>query len=67
MSRPLVSIVIPAYNPPEDSFCACMDSVLAQSYNELEIILVDDGSTMACADLIDRWAQRDVRVQGPSS
>lgn len=63
MDRPLVSVVIPVYNPSEDSFCACMDSVLAQLYDELEVILVDDGSTTDGAALIDRWAQRDERVK----
>ncbi len=63
MDNPLVSIVIPIYNPPEDKFCACMDSVLAQSYDKIEIILVDDGSMAECAAVVDTWAQRDVRVQ----
>ena len=62
MDYPIVSIVIPIYNPPEISFKRCMESVLAQTYKELEIILVDDGSAPQFAAEIDGWSDRDTRI-----
>lgn len=45
MTRPLVSVVIPVYNT-EKYLNTCLDSVLAQSYSKIEVLLVDDGSTI---------------------
>ena len=63
MNRPLVSIVIPAYNPPSGSFRRCMESVISQSYKEIDVILVDDGSESRFASEMDIWVQQDLRVQ----
>ena len=63
MTQPVVSIVIPVYNPPLDSFRKCMESVLNQSYREIEILLIDDGSEQKAAEEMDIWARRDKRVQ----
>lgn len=60
--QPLVSIIIPAYNPPADAFSRCMESVLQQTYRTTEIVLVDDGSTQKAAEEMDVWANRDSRV-----
>lgn len=62
MDQPIVSVIIPAYNPPSDGFQNCMESVLGQSYPAIEVILVDDGSTPASAMEMDTWAKRDPRV-----
>lgn len=62
MKPPLVSIVIPAYNPPLDKFNHCMQSVLSQSYKKTEVILVDDGSMTNYKGEMDTWMQRDHRV-----
>jgi glycosyltransferase involved in cell wall biosynthesis len=60
VSAPLVSVVIPAYNAV--SFLgATLDSVLTQSYPNLEIIVVDDGSTDATPHLLDSYGDR-IRV-----
>lgn len=57
----VVSIVIPVYNI-EDLVVPCVESVLAQTYGDLEILLVDDGSTDASGRLVDEFGGRDARV-----
>ena len=56
------SVVIPAYNV-EAYLASCLDSVLQQTYAELEIILVDDGSTDGSADICDAYAAKGPRVK----
>ena len=63
MEKPIVSIVVPVYNPPIDRFSRCMESILRQSYREIEVILVDDGSRASMAKGIDLWKDYDSRVQ----
>lgn len=57
-----VSVIIPIYNV-EPYLKACVDSVLAQTYRNLEIILVDDGSPDACPEICDQYAQKDERIK----
>ena len=57
-----ISIVIPVYNSA-DTLAACMDSVLAQTYRDLEILLVDDGSTDGSLEIGLRYAAGDPRVR----
>ena len=57
-----ISVIIPVYNAA-DYLGACMDSVLAQQEPELEIILVDDGSTDESGTICERYRQQDSRVQ----
>lgn len=54
--RPLVSVVIPAYNA-ETSIIRSIDTVLAQTFSDLEIVIVNDGSTDHTADILDWYAQ----------
>lgn len=63
MEKPIVSIVIPACNPPVDRFSQCMRSVLKQSYKDIEVILVDDGSKSSFVKEIDSWEECDPRVR----
>ena len=56
-----VSVVIPIYNV-EKYLGECVDSVLRQTYKELEIILVDDGSPDRCGDICDEYARKDSRI-----
>ena len=57
----LVSVIIPVYNRT-DFLPECMQSIFDQSYQKLEIILVDDGSTDGSVELCKRYAQEDDRV-----
>ncbi|MEU8886954.1 CDP-glycerol glycerophosphotransferase family protein [Streptomyces sp. NPDC048442] len=59
---PRFSVIVPAYQVQE-YLEECLDSVLTQSYDDLELIAVDDCSPDACGDLIDEYAARDPRVR----
>ena len=59
--NPLISLVIPVYNV-EKYLDKCMESVLAQTYDNYEVILVDDGSTDNSGKMCDEYAERDSRV-----
>ena len=58
----MVSVVIPIYNVVQ-YLSQCVDSVLSQSYQDLEIILVDDGSTDECPKICDDYQQKDARIR----
>lgn len=62
MERPLISVIVPVYGT-ERYLPRCLDSLLAQSYRELEILLVDDGSPDCCGEICDACARRDARVR----
>jgi glycosyltransferase EpsH len=57
-----ISVIIPVYNT-EQHLRQCLDSVLAQSFTDFEIILVDDGSTDGSELICDEYAQKDSRVR----
>lgn len=61
-NQPLVSILIPLYNQ-ERYLDACMRSVCNQTYKNLEIIVVNDGSTDNSPLMAERWAQKDSRIK----
>lgn len=61
-SEPLISIIIPVYKV-ERYIHKCIDSVLNQSYHNIEIILVDDGSPDKCPEICDQYAINDCRVK----
>jgi len=61
INKPLISIIIPVYKV-EPYLRKCVDSVLAQTYTNLEIILVDDGSPDNCGKICDEYAEKDKRI-----
>lgn len=58
----LISIIIPVYKV-EEYLDRCVESVLAQTYPNLEILLVDDGSPDRCGEMCDAWAKKDPRIR----
>ena len=60
--KALISVIIPVYNV-ENYLSRCLDSVLNQTYKNLEIILVDDGSTDSSSLICDEYAEKDGRVK----
>ena len=62
MNGELISVVLPIYNV-EKYLIRCLDRVTKQSYSNLEIILVDDGSLDNCSQICEEWAQKDDRVK----
>ena len=62
MDGPKISVIIPIYRV-EQYLCKCVESVLTQTYHDLEIILVDDGSPDGCGKICDEYAERDERVK----
>ena len=61
MHSPLVSIIVPIYNV-EPYLRRCLDSIINQTYTNLEIILVDDGSPDKCPQICDEYAAKDKRI-----
>ena len=58
----MISVIIPIYNT-EKYLCQCLDSVLNQSFQALEIILIDDGSPDRCGAICDAYAATDPRIR----
>jgi glycosyltransferase involved in cell wall biosynthesis len=58
----VISVVMPAYNA-ERFLAAAVDSILAQTFREFELIVVDDGSTDGTRAILDRYAGQDARVR----
>ncbi len=57
-----LSVIIPVYRV-ESTLNRCLESVTRQTYRDLDIILVDDGSSDRCPALCDEWAERDRRIR----
>lgn len=62
MEKELITIIIPVYNV-EKYIHKCIDSVINQTYKNLEIILIDDGSKDNCSIICDDYAQKDKRIK----
>ena len=59
---PLISIIVPVYNV-KNYLEKCLQSICGQTYKNLEIILIDDGSSDGSGELCDLFAQRDGRIR----
>lgn len=57
-----VSFILPIYNV-EKYLSECVESILAQTYSDFEMLLVDDGSPDSCPALCDEWARKDSRIK----
>lgn len=60
--EPMVSVIVPIYNV-EKYLKRCIDSILNQTYKNLEIILIDDGSPDKCPEICDEYAKTDKRIK----
>lgn len=61
-NNPIISVIVPVYNTSK-YLNQCLTSLVEQSYRNLQIIIVDDGSTDNSPVMCDEWAQRDSRIQ----
>ncbi len=61
MNYPLISIIVPIYNV-EIYLRRCVDSILGQTYPNIEVLLVDDGSPDKCGTICDEYSNQDKRV-----
>ena len=59
---PLISVIIPVYNV-EQYLRECLDSVLAQTYSNYEVLLIDDGSTDSSFDICCEYCDKDKRFK----
>lgn len=62
MKQSLISVIVPVYNVKE-YLNTCVESILNQTHENLEVILVDDGSTDGSGEICDSYAKTDTRVQ----
>ncbi len=62
VQKPLVSIIVPIYKV-EQYLDECISSIINQTYTNIEIILVDDGSPDRCGEICDAYAERDQRIK----
>lgn len=57
----MISVIVPVYNT-EKYLCECIDSILAQTYTDFEVLLIDDGSTDKSGEICDEYTQKDSRI-----
>lgn len=62
MNKPLVTVVVPIYNT-EKYLDRCVNSLVNQTYQNIDILLINDGSTDSCLELCESWAKKDTRVR----
>lgn len=60
--KPLISVIVPVYQA-ERFLDECISSIVHQSYKELEILLIDDGSSDSSPEICDNWAKEDDRIR----
>lgn len=62
MNEEVVSVIVPIYKA-EEYIRVCVDSILNQTYSNLEVILVDDESPDECGKICDEYIEKDTRVK----
>lgn len=62
MDKPTISVIIPVYNV-KNYLDACMECVCKQTYKNLEIVIIDDGSNDSSGQMCDIWAKKDCRIR----
>lgn len=62
MQNPLISVIVPVYKV-EEYLDKCVESIVNQTYQNLEIVLVDDGSPDRCPAMCDEWEKEDSRIK----
>lgn len=62
MKIPKISVIVPVFKG-EEYLGACLDSILAQSFRDFELIVLDDGSPDHSGDICDEYARRDNRIR----
>lgn len=63
MNEPLISIIVPVYNVPEEYLDTCIESLCSQTHKNLEILLLNDGSAQWCEDFLTKYPQKDPRIR----
>src|SRR5699024_6485655 len=62
MTQPLISVIVPCYNV-EEYLPKCVESILNQTYRNLEIFLVNDGSLDRSGEICDEYVVKDTRIK----
>lgn len=62
MNNPKVSVIVPVYNV-EKLLQRCIDSILAQTFTDFELLLIDDGSKDKSGEICDEYAAKDSRIR----
>lgn len=62
MEKPLISVIVPVYNV-EKFLDRCLESLVSQTYENLQILLIDDGSTDHSPEICKKWSAADARIQ----
>ena len=62
MDSPKISVIVPVYNV-EQYLPRCIDSILAQTFTDFEVLLIDDGSTDESGKICDEYAKKDSRIR----
>ena len=57
-----ISVIVPVYNV-EQYLDRCVNSIVQQTYQNLEIVLIDDGSPDQCPQMCDEWSKKDNRIK----